>query len=67
MSDTVIVRIEHCRQLQYCSRGVRGLFARYGLDYAKFLESGISSDELLKATDDDAMVAAVVRVAQGNG
>lgn len=64
MSGT-IVRMKHCRSLGYCARGVRSLFARYELDYADFLTNGISANNLLKATNDDGMVVAVVEVASG--
>ena len=65
MTEDVIVRMEHCRELRYCARGVRELCARYGLDYTDFLLHGISGKELLSASDNDAMAAAVVEVAHG--
>lgn len=65
MSDQTIVRIEHCRQLRYCARGIRELFSRYGLDYADFLQNGIDADQLVTATNGDAMVLAAVEVARG--
>ena len=61
----VVVRMEHCRSAGYCARGVRELAARYNLDYAKFLSEGIDSEELLRATGEDAMVQAAVEVARG--
>lgn len=64
MTGTV-VRIEHCRKLLYCSRGIRDLFARYGLDYSDFLANGIDAQTLLEASNYDAMVEAVVEVARG--
>ena len=63
--DTVIVRMEHCRRLRYCAGGVRELFQRYNLNYMDFLQNGIPSEDLLKATNNDAMVIAVVEVARG--
>ena len=65
MTTTVIVRMEHCRELHYCARGVRELFARYGLDYINFLNNGIDSDKLLEATGNDGMALAAVEVARG--
>lgn len=65
MTTPVIVRMEHCRELRYCARGVRELFARYGLDYTDFLNNGIDSDKLLEATDNDGMALAAVGVARG--
>ena len=61
----IVVRIEHCRKLLYCSRGIRDLFARYGLDYSDFLANGIDAQTLLEASNYDAMVEAVVEVARG--
>lgn len=61
----VVVKLEHCRELGYCSRGIRDLFKRYNLDYPGFIAHGISSEELLRATNNDAMVAAAVEVARG--
>lgn len=65
MSDTVTVRIEHCRELRYCARGIRELFSRYGLDYPDFLNNGIDSKKLLEATGNDGMALAAVEVARG--
>lgn len=65
MTDQVIVRMEHCRHLRYCARGVRELFARYGLDYSDFLNNGIDSEKLLVATGNDGMALAAVEVARG--
>lgn len=61
----VIVRMEHCRSLRYCARGVREVFRRYNLDYGDFLKNGIPADKLLAATNNDGMVQAVVEVASG--
>lgn len=61
----VIVRMEDCRSLRYCARGVRELFSRYGLDFSDFLKNGIPADKLLEATNNDGMVIAAVEVASG--
>lgn len=61
----VIVRMEHCRSLRYCAKGVRTLFARYELDYSDFLKNGIPAEKLLEATNNDGMCKAVVEVARG--
>lgn len=63
--SNVIVKIEHCRKLLYCSRGIRDLFARCGLNYSDFLVNGIDAQTLLEASNYDAMVEAVVEVASG--
>ena len=65
MSEPVVVTMEHCRTLRYCARGVRALFARYGLDYADFLQNGIQAEKLLDATGNDGMAQAAVEVARG--
>lgn len=62
---TVIVRMEHMRALKYCARGVRELAESCGIDYAAFLRDGIEAERLLEATNNDAMVQAVVEVARG--
>lgn len=67
MNNVVIVRMEHARRLSYCASGVRALAARYGFDYLDFLQNGIASDKLLEATNNDAMVVAVVEVARELG
>lgn len=56
----VVVRIEHCRKLLYCSRGIRELLARYGFDYSDFLVNGVDAQALLEASNYDAMVVDVV-------
>lgn len=61
----VVVRIEHCRKLLYCSRGIRELLARYGFDYSDFLVNGVDAQALLEASNYDAMVLAAVEVARG--
>lgn len=61
----VVVRIEHCRKLLYCSRGIRELLARYGFDYSDFLVNGVDAQALLEASNYDAMVVDVVEVARG--
>ena len=65
MTQDVIVKMEHMRSLRYCSRGVREFFERHQLNYSDFLQNGISGEELLAASGNDAMAAAVVEVAHG--
>lgn len=60
---TVIVTLEHCRKLKYCSRGVRIVFQRHNMDFMSFLQNGISGEALLKATNNDAMAKAAVDLA----
>lgn len=59
------VKMDHMRRLGYCARGVREFFSHHGLDYSKFLEEGIDSEELLRVGGDNQMVLDVVEVANG--
>jgi hypothetical protein len=45
-----IVRVEDCRALRYCMKGVRRYFARHELDFNAFLHDGL--DESAFPTDD---------------
>jgi len=63
--NNIVVRIEHCRKLLYCSRGIRDLLGRYGFDYSDFLANGVDAQALLEASNYDAMVVDVVEVARG--
>lgn len=61
----MIVRMEHCRKLRYCSRGVRNFFEKHGLDYTDFLKNGIPYQELYEASNGDGMVTALEEVLHG--
>ena len=61
----VIVTMADFRLCKFCAGGVRRGFARYNLDYSKFLDSGIDAEELLAATNYDSMVLQAVEVAHG--
>lgn len=63
----VVIRMEDCRKLNYCARGVRTFFAKHNLHYMDFLNHGISADILLSASKDDGMARAVVEVARERG
>lgn len=41
MTGEPVVRMEHVRACNFCSRGARAWFARYGLDWQAFLQSGL--------------------------
>lgn len=57
--DDIIVRVHHVRKAKLCARGMRGWFARNGLDFMDFLNNGIPISKL------DAMNDALAnRVAQ---
>lgn len=64
MTD-VIIKMEDCRTLRYCAKGVRAFFARYDLDYMDFLNNGIPASKLLSASNNDGMAEALVEVACG--
>ena len=41
-----VVLHRHCRELDYCNRGMRAWFKREGLDWAEFLRNGIAAERL---------------------
>jgi hypothetical protein len=47
----VIVTHHHMREIGYCNRGARLFCSQYGIDWADFLENGITADRL-RATGD---------------
>ena len=62
----LMIKMEHVRKAQMCSRGARSFFARYNLDWNRFLEEGVPAEDILATGD--AMGAQVVEVAlNGNG
>lgn len=61
----LIITMEDCRQLHYCSKGIRKFFGRYGLDYSDFLQNGIPFEQLKEASNNDGMVLALEEVARG--
>lgn len=66
---TLLVHPRHMRALKYCARGARAFFRRHGLDWQRFITTGIPAEELIATGD--AMAAAVVdqakREEQANG
>jgi hypothetical protein len=61
MSDIVIVKMHHVRQL-HCSRGAREFCKQNNLDWTSFLNNGIESD-ILERTN-DYMALQVVEIAK---
>lgn len=57
-----IVRIEHCRQLRYCARGMRAFFERHGLDWQRFRAEGLPVEDFERTGD--AMAIAAARLAR---
>lgn len=63
---TIVTR-RHCRELDYCSRGMRPWFAANGLSWADFVKHGIDA-EVLRATHNamaDRVIAHAEREAYG--
>ena len=58
----VVVKVEHCRRLGYCARGMREFFLLHGMDWSSFVRDGVPADALA-ATGDD-MALAAVRLAE---
>lgn len=59
----MIIEHRHLQQLGYCNRGAR-LFCRLnGIDWVKFLESGIDAEEL-RATNDAQAIALIEHAAK---
>lgn len=52
-----LVKLDHCRALGYCARGMREFFALHGLDWQAFREAGLPADTI-EATGDAMAVAA---------
>lgn len=52
MSDATIIRMTHIREARLCASGARTFFKSHGLDWTKFLASGITAGEL-RATGSD--------------
>lgn len=53
-----IVTLAHCRQLGYCSRGMRAFFAAHGLDWSEFRERGLPAPTIEATGDAMALRAA---------
>lgn len=47
----MIIRLVDCREVFFCSRGIRLFFTKYGLDYTDFIKNGIDADKLLSLND----------------
>lgn len=50
MSEQIMVRVEHMRTAKMCSRGARQWFARYNLDFMRFITVGYPV-EVIENTD----------------
>lgn len=57
----MIVTIRHCKQIKFCSPGVRRWFNSQGLDFKDFLRNGIAEEKLLATGD--ALALEVVKAA----
>lgn len=57
---TILVRLEHCRSLGYCARGMRDFFAAHGMDWQEFRERGTPVEQFEATGDDMAIKAATL-------
>jgi len=57
------VTMSDCRQVKFCSRGVRLFFKKYNLDYKDFLKNGIEIKDLEQLND--SMANKVIEVRRG--
>lgn len=60
----VMVRMEHVRRAQACSRGARAFLARHGMDWATFLREGLPASRW--ETTGDAMAIAIAAIARSD-
>ena len=51
METDHVIRMEHCKQINFCSRGVREWMARVGLNYMHFLQHGYKISEIAHVND----------------
>lgn len=63
--NNMIVKLEHVRQVHFCSRGVRAFCERHNLDWNKFIKEGLP-EEVILATGDH-MAREVVEAAWAAG
>lgn len=61
----MIITLKHCRDMKYCSRGIRLFFQRNNLDFSDFLKNGVEEEVFLKTND--SMAIAVVKKAKEDG
>lgn len=47
----MIIRLIDCREVFFCSRGIRLFCAKYEIDYTDFIKNGIEADKLLSLND----------------
>lgn len=59
----MIIRVEHAWAIGYCSKGMRQVCLRYGLNWIDIVKNGIEEEELLKF--DNQMMTAIVENARG--
>lgn len=47
----MLIQLVDCRELGYCSRGIRKFCLKHGISYTTFLRDGIDSEKLLELND----------------
>ena len=61
----VWVTFDDMRKANFCAKGSRAMFRRYGIDVNKVvLDRGIDAEELKQKTGEHAMVARVISLAE---
>lgn len=51
MENKPRVFLKHCRELNYCSHGIREFCKKHHIDFITFIREGIDCDELEKIND----------------
>lgn len=60
----MIITIQHCASMGYCSRGLRAFAKKHNLDWIKFIKEGIDEKEL-ESIDDGMIKETIERVKNG--
>ncbi len=60
-----VVTLAHCRELGYCSSGLRAFFKRHGLDWSTFVREGLPAP-VIESTGDAMATRAAQRARQEN-
>jgi arsenate reductase-like glutaredoxin family protein len=65
--SAVTVKAHHIPKAGLCMRGARQWFSLHGIDYADFIQNGISSDKVLALNDalGDRVVQIAIAEAEG--
>ena len=61
MADPLI-KFSDLRVIGYCVSGAKLFATRYGLDWSKFVREGYMASELLRKTDNNAMIERAIKL-----